>query len=177
LFPPELLDAPDAPAGPRVWRVAHTRPRQEKSLARQLLAQQVPYYLPILARRNRIRGRIVPSQVPLFPGYVFMRADREERLAALATSRVVRTLEVDDQAKLWRDLRQVRQLIASGLPVTPEDRLEPGDLVEVRGGPLAGLQGRILRGAAGERFVVQVDFIQRGASVDIDQASLAAVRK
>jgi transcription antitermination factor NusG len=136
---------------------------------------EVPFYLPLIRRRLLMRGRKMTSHVPLFPGYFFLLGTREERLQALATKRVVNTLIVADQQALWHDLRQVRSLIATGAPITPEDRLAPGVLVEIRSGPLAGLRGTILRTASGRRFVVQVDFIQRGASVLLDDVHLTAV--
>ena len=71
------------------------------------------------------------------------------------------SLKVPDQERLWSDLRQIRQLIETGAPITPEDRLQTGMPVEIRSGPLTGLRGTIQRTASGRRFVVQVDFIQR----------------
>jgi transcriptional antiterminator RfaH len=171
-FPGDLFDAPPAPASGRGWHVAHTRPRQEKALARQLLAHRVPFYLPTAPRTRRSRGKTIVSRIPLFTSYVFLLANDAERIAALTTQRVLRAIEPPDQAGLWRDLRQVRQLVESGLPVFPEDRLAPGAPVEIKNGPLAGLRGRILSGASGRRFVVQVDFIQRGAAILIDQHAL-----
>jgi transcriptional antiterminator RfaH len=173
-FPERLFEEPQvATANGRVWWVVHTRPRQEKSLVRQLHSASIPFYLPLISRRLRIRGRVMNSYLPLFSGYVFLLATGEERITALATSRIVRTLPVADQTELWDDLRQVSRLIATGAPITPEDRLAPGDLVEIRSGPLAGLRGKILRAATGHRFVVQVNFIQRGASVMLEDFMLA----
>jgi transcriptional antiterminator RfaH len=173
-FPSQLFDEPltEAPAD-RAWWVLHTKPRQEKSLARQLCEAEVPFYLPLTARRLRIRGRVMTSHVPLFAGYVFLRATYEERIKALATRRVVQSLEVKDQGRLWYDLCQLQLLISSGAPVTPEERLAPGMAVEIKSGPLAGLKGRILRTAKGRRFVVSVDFIQQGASVLLDDFALS----
>jgi transcription antitermination factor NusG len=102
---------------------------------------------------------------------VFLLANREERIAALTTARVVQPLRVVGQEELWHDLAQIYRLIASGAPVMPEERLFPGALVEISSGPLAGLKGKILRAASGSRFVVQVDFIQRGASVLLDDCT------
>jgi transcriptional antiterminator RfaH len=172
-FPEDLFEALHVPClDGRAWWVLHTKPRQEKSLARQLTDRAVPFYLPLIGRRLRIRGRTVTSQVPLFGGYLFLLGSREERLLALGTHRVVQALPVDDQEGLWHDLRQVHQLIETGAPISPEDRLAPGMAVEIREGPLAGLKGKILRTASGRRFLVQVDFIQRGASVLLDDLSL-----
>jgi transcriptional antiterminator RfaH len=154
------------------WSVLYTRPRQEKALARQLLQLHIPFYVPIIARRLRLQYRKMTAHVPLFPGYVFLLATRDQRVMALTTNRIVQTLTVTDQTSLWRDLRQVYRLLASGAPVAPEDRLAPGDKVEIKTGALAGLKGKILRTATGRRFVVEVDFIQRGASILLDDDCL-----
>src|SRR4051794_17182902 len=45
------------------WWVLHTRPRQEKSLARELHAGRIPFYLPQVARRSLVRGRVLTSHV------------------------------------------------------------------------------------------------------------------
>jgi len=82
---------------------------------------------------------------------------------------------VPHQVGLWHDLGQVSRLIATGAPVTPEARLVPGDLVEIRTGVLAGLTGKVLRVASKNRFVVQVDFIQQGASVELEDFHLSAL--
>ena len=173
LYPEELFDDPSEFSRMQGWWwVLHARPRQEKSLARQLRNARIPFFLPLIPHRWRSRGQTLTSYNPLFPGYVFLWADRDGRLAALATKRVVRSLEVTDQDRLWQDLRQIRRLITSGAPVSPEHRLVPGAAVEIRSGPLSGLRGKILQGASGRRFVVQVDFIQRGASVLLDDYTL-----
>jgi transcriptional antiterminator RfaH len=171
--PADLFEAP-APA--ERWWVLHTRPRQEKALARQLHRESVGYYLPLITRRTKIRGKIIPVYIPLFPGYLFLNASSEGLMQAQATRRVARHLEVVNQQQLWQDLRQVHQLIETGLPITPELALVPGARVEVRTGPLAGLRGVIVRSASAQRFIIQVDFIQRGASVLIDDYMLECIR-
>jgi transcriptional antiterminator RfaH len=176
VFPPQLFrDGPEPDASPRSWWVLHTKPRQEKSLARQLFRSRVPFYLPLTAHRSLVRGRVLEAHLPLFPGYVFLWADHDERVEALTTGRVVRTLPVPDGEGLWRDLRQIARLIASGAAVAPEARLVPGATVEIHAGPLAGLRGKVIRAASGNRFVVEVNFIQQGASVVLDDYCLTAV--
>lgn len=175
-YPDELFAAAPPRADGDVWWVLHTRPRQEKSLARDLLAHQAPFYLPQVARRACVRGRVLTSHVPLFPGYVFLLGSDRQRITALTTKRVVHALRVADQDRLWQELGQIHQLIESGAPVTPEERLGPGQSVEICSGPLAGLRGVIVRAAAGRRFVVRVDFIQRGASVELDDYTVVRAR-
>jgi transcriptional antiterminator RfaH len=176
LFPEDLLSARASyVTGARVWWVIHTKPRQEKSIIRQLRKNAVPFYLPLISRRSVISGRAVISHVPLFPSYVFLFGDREERITALATGRVVRVLDVAEQQDLWRDLSQVKQLIDTGAQIRPEGRLSAGTSVEISSGPLAGLKGTILNELSRQRFVVWVDFMQQGASVLLDDLYLTPV--
>jgi transcriptional antiterminator RfaH len=172
-FPENLFELP-ADGGDRRWLVIHTRPRQEKSLARDLLERSIAFYLPLQASRVRVRNQIVHSYHPLFASYLFLFANPEDRLIALGTRRIVGALEVNDQLRLWNDLRQVHRLTGSGLPVSPVERLAPGMPVQIREGPLMGLRGVIVKSVSGNRFVVTVDFIQRGASVLLSDSVLSA---
>jgi transcription antitermination factor NusG len=177
LYPSDLFAAKGANRSEkRVWSVLHTRPRQEKSLARTMHAAQIPYYLPLLPHSVRVRNRMMTSYIPLFPSYLFLFAEPEERIAALATTRVVNSIRVADQEKLLRDLGQINGLLGAGLPVRAEDRLAPGVKVEIQSGPLAGLKGKIVHETSRQRFVVEVDFIQRGASVVLDGTTLAPMK-
>jgi transcriptional antiterminator RfaH len=169
LFPHTLLDEP---ADGRLWLVTHTKPRQEKTLARWLHAAGLPFYLPCGERVGRVRGRAVTSHVPVFGGYLFLRLAEGERLHGPALNPVVRLLPVPDQERLTSDLRQVRHLLASGLPVAPEEQLEPGDPVVIRSGPLAGMRGTLVQVAGGCKVLVSVDFIQKGLSVAVDRDSV-----
>lgn len=156
----------------RRWVVAHTRPRQEKVVARELYAAGVTFYLPCDRRRTKVRSKVVTSRPPLFSGYVFARVGEEDRTRVHYHPRVASVLQVPDQDRLWRDLLRVRRVLDLGEPVTPERKLEPGTTVTLRDGPLTGMTGVILKVAGGFKFVVQVDFIRQGLSVVVDGNSL-----
>jgi transcriptional antiterminator RfaH len=167
---PQTLFADDAPgaADGRRWWVLHTRPRAEKSLVRRLLRRGLAFFLPLHKRQWRSRGRLLCSYAPLFPGYVFLYADAGGRQAALQTNLIARCLEVADQPGLYADLHGVHRLIVSEAPLTPEERLEPGSPVEIIAGPFAGLQGKVLRGGGQLKLLVEVQFLRRGVSVEIE---------
>lgn len=171
LYPSDLFDG-SLPDDGRAWCLAHTRPRQEKAVARDMLAAGQPFYLPSLPRRTRAGRRVLIAQIPLFAGYVFVRVSTTERAIVFASRRTARLVPVVDQERLWADLRQIRKVLDLGQPVTAEEQLEPGTPVAVRDGPLAGLTGTIVRAATGHKFVVRVDLIQRGVSVVVDGATL-----
>jgi transcriptional antiterminator RfaH len=167
VYPDDLLDGA-APGHGDSWWVLHTRPRAEKALARGLYRLKQTFFLPLYKKQWRGNGRLVTSHLPLFPAYVFLRGDGDARLAALQTNHVARTLDVLDGGALRADLARVHELIRKGLPLTPEERLQPGSPVTITAGPLAGLEGKVLRRDKRTRFVVEVHFIQRGASVEVE---------
>jgi transcriptional antiterminator RfaH len=150
------------------WWVIYTRPRQEKSLARDLLSREISFYLPLVPRRLLIRGRPVFSHVPLFSGYVFVHGSREDRLRTLMTNRVAQVFSVDDGQRLRTDLQNIQLLIESGAPLTIESRLEANQPVRVRAGALAGLEGIVVRRKNETRLVVWVKLLQQGVSLEID---------
>lgn len=170
VFPEDLLTQPEEnlPRGMSRWWVLHTKPRAEKSLARRLIASRSPFFLPLYSRTWRSGRRMQTSHLPLFPGYIFLLGDDQVRLMALQTNLVASTLWVEDQSELHGDLVRVHELIVSGAPLSPEERLEPGMRVEITSGPLTGLEGKVIRRGSRLQFYVEVNFLQRGASVQVE---------
>jgi len=156
----------------RIWQVLYTKARQEKAVARELLRAEVPFYLPLIPKTAMRRGRRSTSYLPLFTGYVFLLGNEEERVRALKTNRLSRILPVEQPEQLIHDLRQIEQLIAAEAPLTIEERLQPGDQVRVISGPFAGLEGTVLVRRGRRRLLVAVNFLQQGASVEIDDFML-----
>jgi transcription antitermination factor NusG len=176
LFPADLLSQEFAPLGgdshEREWWLAHTRPRQEKAVAAALLSRQVSYYLPLVTRKSLTRGRPRVARIPLFPGYVFVCGDEEDRLAALKTNRLLTVQHVPDGELLRSQLLRFMEFIAAGVPLVREARLLPGERVRIKAGPFRDTEGLVLRRNGKTELLVAVDFLQQGASLEIDDCML-----
>lgn len=174
LFPENLLGDTQIPIDSDCsWWALYTLSRREKELMRRLRAKEIPYYGPVYERRTRSpSGRIQTAFVPLFPNYVFVFGDQTVRYEALRTNCVSRDIRVADSARLMSDLRQIRAVLLTGLPLTPESRLESGAMVRVKSGPLCGQQGTVIRRRGESRFLVSVQFLQQGASLEVDDCDL-----
>jgi transcription antitermination factor NusG len=157
------------------WWVAHTRPQQEKRLAQDLVARVVPFYVPLVCRKSLVRGRTRLVRVPLFPGYVFVRGSDEERLRVLKTNRVMTVRPVPDGEKLRYDLARFAELIAKGAPLLPEARLVSGQRVRVKAGPFRDQEGIVLRRNGQTRLLIAIDYLQQGASLEVDDCFLEGV--
>jgi transcriptional antiterminator RfaH len=156
----------DKPEG--LWWCLHTKPRQEKATARDLRESGVVYYLPQVVKESRTpQGRKIQSIAPLFAGYVFLYGDPRDRLAAFRGNRLVNILEVVDQEDLVRDLRQIHRMLSSGLTVSAEPVMPVGAKVRIATGPLTGIVGTVIRRGKRDQFVAVVQFLGRGATVDL----------
>lgn len=174
IFPADLL-CRDTAAIPEAthWVAFYTLARREKDLMRKLEALGIPFYAPLVRRRLRAAGgRTRSSQVPLFPGYVFAPVDDDQRRSALATNAVARWLAIPDEQMLVDDLRSIKRLIDTDQPLTPEARLETGQLVRVRSGALRGLEGTVVKRSGEQRLLVAVRFLNQGASIELEDVDL-----
>jgi len=175
VFPHNLLGDFAAQCCNRRWWALHTKSRQEKSLARQLSAMEVPFYLPLVKKFSNIGGRKVRSLLPLFSGYLFLFGTDEERVQSLATHRVTAVLPAPDAAAITQDLQNIRRLIDSGVPLTEEARLQPGKRVRVKNGALMGLEGVVLSRRGDDRLLVAVHFLEQGVSIQINDFQLESI--
>jgi len=151
-----------------LWWVVHTKPRQEKALARDLLRSSIPYFLPMYEARRRSRGRSWKAVLPLFPGYIFFCGDKDDRLRVLDTGRVAKLIPVRDQTGFVAELSSLRRVMDAGLGVDPYPELKTKNRCRVRSGPLQGLEGQVVRRKGKARFIVTISILGQGASVEID---------
>lgn len=174
IFPGDLLEGGDGEQPETAhWVAFYTLARREKDLMRKLEASGIPFYAPLVKRRlHSAGGRVRSSYVPLFPGYVFARVDDDQRRAALATNTIARWLSISDERMLVSDLRAIKRLIDTERPLTPEARIEPGQPVRVRSGPLRGLEGTVVQRRGEERLLVAVRFLNQGASIELEDVDL-----
>ncbi len=180
LNPSGLFERGDQPseasdAGVPQWWAIHTLARQEKSLARDLCAMGLSYYLPLVETTKVYRRNRVCRQLPLFPGYLFLHGTDDDRVQSLTTNRVSKVLPVSDTERICRELSDLHRLISSGFGVTAETQLSPGDRVRIKVGPMRGIEGVVFRRRSVTRLQVSVHFLQRGASIEVDQSMLESI--
>jgi transcription termination/antitermination protein NusG len=157
------------------WRAYQVRPRTEKSVARCFRSRDIAYFLPQIERRKRYQRRMVSSHLVLFPGYVFALINDQNLQRPLDSKAIIRSLNIDDQDQIDHELREIHRLIQSGQPLTREERLQPGSPARIVRGPLTGLCGQVVKNKRGQKFMLQIQFIQQGVSVEIDGTMIEAL--
>lgn len=169
VFPESLFEAETG----EPWVVAHVRSRQEKVLARFLAPLGIPFYAPQREKRTRRNGRNFVSYLPLFPGYVFFRAEAERRALAWRSNVIVRLIDVPDPEILQAELAQLHRLQRSGASLSPWRALDPGEAVRVVEGPFQGYFGIVVRERGAERLLVSVSLLRKTVAVEFEREMLA----
>jgi transcription antitermination factor NusG len=160
------------------WYALRTRSRHEKVVRDQLTTRGIEPFLPLVTRWRQWADRRKQVTFPLFPGYCFARFPLRDRLAVLTAVGAVEILGNGDGPVPVpeAEIEGVRRLATCTLPVDPHPYLRDGDWVEVTRGPLAGLQGILLRKGARARLVISVRLIERAVSVELDADAVRALR-
>jgi len=156
------------------WYGVYTRARHEKTVAEQLVARGVEHFLPLYSSIRKWKDRRVTLQMPLFPGYIFVRLALRDRMTVQQVPGVARLvgfngwptpLSDDDVGRLWTGL-------AEGANARPHPYLTVGRRVRLKSGPLAGMQGILLRRKGHFRLVISIELIQRSVAVDADESDV-----
>ena len=77
------------------WYAAYTLPRHEKVVADRLAEQRVESYLPLYSATRCWNRRKVDIDLPLFPGYVFVKILLTDRIRILSRPGIIRLVSFD----------------------------------------------------------------------------------
>lgn len=160
-----------------LWWVAHTKSRNEKALAKDLIHKDISYFLPMSWKVRRQRGRTIRSLLPLFSGYLFFCGKENQRIEVLRTNRVANLLVVKDQQRLLDELSQIEQALRTGATLTSHRYIKAGQYCRVIGGPLADLQGIVVKTRSTARLLLQIDMLGQATSVEIDTDMIEVIEE
>jgi transcription antitermination factor NusG len=154
------------------WYAIRVRPRSEKLVAAALRSKQYEEFVPLYQKRSRWSDRIKSIDLPLFPGYVFCRADFAGRPPVVTTPSVIGILSFGGRPALIseQEIHAIRIALRSGLKSEPCPYLREGDRVRIVQGPLVGIEGVLSRLKNDWRVVLSIDVLCRSVAVEIDRA-------
>jgi transcription antitermination factor NusG len=144
------------------WFAVVVKPRHEKVVARTLKTKGVESFLPLYTARHRWANRTAIVHLPLFPEYLFSRFYPSDK------SRVLSTPGLFDIVRCGKELAPVsdqeisalRRVAASDLATEPWPDLVIGEDVQMQGGPLVGLVGKLLEMKKSMRLVFVCELAQ-----------------
>jgi len=165
----------------RHWYVIHAHSRHEAKVELTLQGKNIETFFPRVTVPSRRRDRKLLIKAPLFPGYLFVHTDLNDRAYnnIIRNPSVVRILGFKGQCNEVpaETVASIQKLLNSGQPVFPWAKLTPGKQVRIVEGPLAGATGVILRRKQGKsRLVVGVELLGRSVCAELAEETVEADR-
>jgi transcription antitermination factor NusG len=156
------------------WSVLWTRSNFEQLVYSTLAAKGFQLFLPRITAWSRRRGTRRMEQVPMFPGYVFLHHEMDKAayvevcrtpgLARILGERWDRLAVVPDE-----EIDAIQRMLSAKLPIAPYPYLREGQRVRITAGPLADVEGILVRSKPNKGLlVVSIDMLQRSVAVEVD---------
>ena len=148
------------------WQVLYLRPRLEKRTAELCRLNGIPHYLPLRSKTSVHQRRKVITELPIFPGYLFVALDPARKLVLQKTNYVLRFLEPSRPWHMLRQLVQIRRALRIDPTLRPAKLLRVGHRVRVLSGPFQGVEGVVARLASTMRVILTVEMVGQGIAVE-----------
>ena len=162
------------------WYALWTRSHYEQLVHDQLVAWGFRPFLPTIAvwsRRDGIRRLIA---VPMFSGYLFLNhaMDKASYVEIIKARGLVNILgERWDRLAVLPDaeIKAIQGAVAARLPIFPHPYLRDGQRVRITQGPLADVEGILVRAKPSKGLLVlSVELLRRSVAVEVDCTLVAA---
>lgn len=170
------MNAPDSN-----WFAVYTRPRQEQVALVNLERQQFDCFLPMTEAAGRRSAKSSLRREPLFPRYLFVRADPAvQSLASVRSTRgavgLVRAgFELIKVPATIIEGLKTRVQPTTGLIALTAETLRNGEPVRVCDGPLAALEGVFHEHRGRSRSVMLIEILGQQTAVEVDPRLLRRV--
>ncbi len=158
------------------WFALKVRVGSEASTVQILTSRGVQSYAPSQKERRRYSDRMKTVNKPLFPGYVFCSFDFEKRLPVISCPGVDYIVGFGSvpTAIPAAQIESIRKIVAEGAVAC--EQFSAGDRVRVTHGALAGVEGILVQETAGNRLVVCIELLNRGASLFVNKDQVSRLR-
>ena len=163
------------------WHVLWTRSNCEQLVHEQLAGNGFETFLPLMgtwSTRAGLRRRI---ELPMFPGYLFVRglADKRSHVEVRKARGLVRVLGQSwDRPAVVPEpqVGAIQKLTQSALETFVTPFIQQGQRVRVVFGPLAGVEGTLVRSNSRTGLLVlSITLLQRSVAAEVHCSTVAPV--
>jgi transcription antitermination factor NusG len=151
------------------WYALKVRNGSEPSVVSALQRRGLHPYCPTQKERRRYSDRMKVVTTPVFSGYVFCSFDITKKLPVVScpgVDYIVAFAGVPAEVPELQ-IENIRRMIDAG--AIASEPFVAGEHIRVTHGPLAGIEGILVRESRGNRLVVSIELLNQAASLYIDQ--------
>lgn len=132
------------------------------------------HFLPLYKSVRRWKDRRKELELPLFPGYVFVRIAFQDRLRVQKLTGVLQIVSFNGKPAPLpeNEIEALRESLARNAWLEPHPYLKAGRRVRVHSGPMAGVDGILVRRKDKFRLVLSVELIRQAVALEVDGADV-----
>ncbi|ODS34469.1 MAG: transcription antitermination protein NusG [Candidatus Scalindua rubra] len=152
------------------WYAIHTRSRHEKQVDLFLSEKGIETFLPLIHTLSRRRDRKKYVDIPLFPGYLFVYAEKEHLDSVKYTRGVARIIGTDINEPTPipdKQILDIKSIMETDVKLDPFPYLKKGRWVRIKAGPLRGVEGILVERKGHYKIVIRIDLLQKGAAAEV----------
>jgi transcription antitermination factor NusG len=159
-----------SPMEKRNWFAVYTTCRHEKRVAHHLEQRQIEHFLPIYRAHHKWKdGTKAVVDLPLFPGYVFVRIDLNDRVGVLEVPGVLSMIGTAKQpAPLPEHEVEALRVGLDPTKAEPHPLLTVGQRVRITRGALAGVEGIVVRKKGGLQVVLTLSLLMQSIAIEVN---------
>lgn len=156
------------------WYLVVSKPRQEEVALRNLENQEYRAWLPRVRERKFLRGRYRDIIHPMFPRYLFIRLEAGVEdwgpiRSTLGVSGLVRFGPWPAQVPEDLVVALMRSMDETGACDRTRPAVQPGEMVRILEGPMAGYEGICQARNGKERVTILLDVVGRATPVTLSE--------
>lgn len=180
LVPARDVEASERYESERRWHVLWTHSNYERLVYEQLHVKGYELFLPTAGTWAKRRGVRYFCNRPLFPGYLFLRCamDKRSYLEVCKTQGVVKILgQRWDRLAAVPDgeIEAIQKVMRADVPCVPHVYLREGQSVRITEGPLANVEGVLLKSRSDKGLLVlSIELLRQSVAVEVDCTRVAA---
>ncbi len=160
------------------WYALVTRSRFEKKCEKILLEKNIIVFLPTQKVIRQWSDRKKEVELPLFPGYIFVKIDINNRSSILNTDGIARIIRFNGVDTIIPE----KQIEAIKIALSEQNIIEINDIefykgqnVNILSGPFKGFKGKLVRKNNKGKFLITIDSIGKGILVEIGSSRIEKI--
>jgi len=144
------------------WFAIYTGFRKEKYVQEELRKKGIESYVPIMTHTRQYVRKVKTVELPLISCYVFVKIKKPKYVPVLETEYVHGFVKFSKNliSIPEKEMELMRLIVGEKLAIKAEPmRWQPGEKVEVMGGTLTGLRGKLVRRNNKREFLIELESV------------------
>jgi len=162
------------------WFAIYTKYKCEKYVTERLGKKGIAAYVPIITKIKQYTSRIKRFEVPLINCYVFVKITKDQYVKVLETEYIMSFIKQrgnlisipDNEINLLKRIVGEIEDVSAG-----KIEMELGDEVEIIGGNLTGIKGRLIDNQGKNKFVIRLVSLGMQLNMTVDTSLLRLLKR